>query len=75
MVPAIGVDLAFDELKLVELVDGAAMIADGDGASHGERIRIHEAKGGRAVAHNKMFSVPGETPAFAVVVEFAEAFE
>ena len=73
--PAIGVDLAFDELKLVELVDAAAMVAHGDGASHGEGIRIHEAKGGGAVAEDEIVAVPSETPTFAVVLEFAEAVE
>src|SRR5580658_4459270 len=74
-VPDVGVDLAVDELELVELGDGDAVVADGDTAEFVEGFGIEEAERGGAVGEDDAFAVLGEAPALAGIGEGAQQVE
>lgn len=70
--PDVGVDLAVNVFKLVELCDGLAVVGDGKAANFLEGVGIEEAQNRAAVAEDERSGIVRETPAFTLVVEGAE---
>src|ERR1019366_8916682 len=65
------VDFALDPFELVQLVEQAAILGDGDAAGFLEAFGVPETQFGGAIAHDDALAVGGESPAFARVREFA----
>src|SRR5207244_3781765 len=74
--PDIGVDLAIDILKLVDLDDWCAAVASHrDLAGLFERLRVDKMDGRGAVAHNELLAIGGQPPAFAGIAKLLELGE
>ena len=74
-VPDIGIYLAVNVLKFIELSDRQAVVGDGDATQQAESYGIEKAKRGGAVRQDETFTVLSEPPAFAGVREATQELE
>ncbi len=70
--PDVGIELPFYPLQLVQILDGLALERYLNPPGRQERLRIQRANLRAAVAHQELFAVLRQRPAFSLVPEFLQ---
>ena len=68
-IPDVRPDFPLHEFQFVEPVDRAAVKGDGDSAHLTQTVGIQEAQFRRAVAHNQIAAILGQSPTFTFITK------